>query len=151
MTRDIIQAIKALRWRNGSTRSSDTSVTKITYSSLSLAVAVGMGAGMRARNFGGSGKPITLFALIARGVRYAQAPLWGAIVWKKLTSRANLRQLLLQRVFTGGLTRPAFNGKLVQCAIKSIFLTNRSDMRLTFLLFNLIQGPKTSVVGGTAV
>ena len=95
MTRDMIQAIRALRWRKGSTRSSDTSVTKIAYSSLSLAVAVGLGAGMRLRNFGGSDKPITLFALVARGGRYAQAPLWGSIVRKKLTLRANLRQVLL--------------------------------------------------------
>ena len=103
MTRDMIQAIKALRWRNGSTRSSDTSVTKITYSSLSLAVAVGMGAGMRPRNFGGSGKPITLFAIVARGVRYAQAPLWGVIVRKKLTSRVNLRSVLLLEGIYGWL------------------------------------------------
>ena len=101
MTRDMIQAIRALRWRNGSTHSSDTSVTKIAYSSLSLAVAVGLGAGMRLRNFGGSGKPITLFAQIARGVRYAQAHLWGAIVRTKLASLANLRQGLLPEIRGG--------------------------------------------------
>ena len=113
MTRDMIQAIRALRWRKGSTRRSVTSVTKIAYSSLSLAVAVGLGAGMRLRNFGGSGKPITLFALVARGMRYAQAPLWSAIVWKKLTSRANLRQGLLPEI-RGSLTLPAFDGQLVR-------------------------------------
>ena len=52
MTRDMIQVISALRWRNGSTRRSDTSVTKIAYSSVSLAVAFGLGAGIWLRNFG---------------------------------------------------------------------------------------------------
>ena len=67
MTRDMIQAIRALRWRKGSTRRSDTSVTKIAYSSLSLAVAVGLGAGMRLRNFWGSGKPIAFFCTCSKG------------------------------------------------------------------------------------
>ena len=67
MTRDMIQAISALRWRKGSTRRSDTSVTKIAYSSLSLAVAVGLGAGMRLRNFWGSGKPIASFCPCSKG------------------------------------------------------------------------------------
>ena len=100
MTRDMIHAIRALRWRNGSTRSSDTIVTKTAHWSLSWAVAF---AWALAYGFAalGSGKPITLFVLVARGVRYAQAPLWGVIVRKKMTSRAKLRQVLLPEVRSG--------------------------------------------------
>lgn len=114
MTRDMIQAIRALRWRKGSTRRSDTSVTKIAYSSLSLAVAVGLGAGMRLRNFWGSGKPIAFFCPCSKGDAVCSSAFMGRDCAEEIDFARKLATGFAAEGIYGGLTLPAFNGQLVR-------------------------------------